>query len=903
MWREETTKDKDIEARRWFPIDVDPLKPDDASKSCATDEEKEKAVKAALRAREYLKDTYDFDSAYGDSGNGAYLFARLDDIPIKHDREVVSAMRALIEELNRQDFADGVTFDIKVTNAARVTRLFGTVNKKGESTDDRPHRLSRLIDVPTNLQPISFDRILSLLPDSGFELERKDRADRTFDMPTFLAEHGFGVLKTKDEDACVRYELDHCPFDVEHNHGEAFVTVFKDNGQPAFNCHHNSCNGYGWRDFMHEIGDPDYSGTPFSHNYSVKNGCLSVTRYVSERRVEKGTDKAVWVRGLETRPLCNFDARIRRIITVDKGYEIEKRYVLVGTTHDGKRLPPIEVKADVFASMWWLVNWHHAHKKSGSGVTDDLRAAIEFLSEDDGYKETTVYARLGWLKHGDDWVFLTNGGALGVDGIKPDVRVELRERFALFNLPAINRERIIDDVKEVIDLFCKAPESEAKSIMTYPELAWAFRAPLQELVVITTTNYLQGKTGLFKTAVQATTQSFFGSGFNAHTLPQSFLTTKNRLEKDAHRAKDVYFLIDDYLPRGSKKGKEAYHMEKDTLFAGQANKASRDRLRSDIEDYDGFVPRCALAANGEDIPAGESTRGRIVFRQVKAGHITPRWLTKVQDVAQSGLFSHVMAAYVQWLAGQMSDLKKSGDVATFQTRKTNEYKTALSSAGVHAQTPGALACYCVGFEWFVRFAEGSGAIDAAEAKELREQCDSILVTVGSAQPEYVHESDPVRQFVRGLATVIISGRAHLCDLNNEAPEGDAGFSDTDGPVTLDPTNLGWRRIESKSEFNEDTLLPQGRRVGWITDENELYLIPAAAYAEVAKMFNDQGITMPYEERRIYQMLKNEGYLTITDEKRVTTTVKIKGSSTRILKLKTSQILFGGYVQTEIEEGD
>jgi len=36
-----------------------------------------------------------------------------------------------------------VEFDRSVKNPGRIFRLYGTVNRKGESTEDRPHRMSK----------------------------------------------------------------------------------------------------------------------------------------------------------------------------------------------------------------------------------------------------------------------------------------------------------------------------------------------------------------------------------------------------------------------------------------------------------------------------------------------------------------------------------------------------------------------------------------------------------------------------------------------------------------------------------------------------------------------------------------------------------------------------------------
>jgi len=59
---------------------------------------------------------------------------------------------------------------------------------------------------------------------------------------------------------------------------------------------------------------------------------------------------------------------------------------------------------------------------AGQGKKDRLREAIQLLSENTS--EHTIYRHFGWRKIGDIWLYLTNSGAIGADGLHEDIEVQ-----------------------------------------------------------------------------------------------------------------------------------------------------------------------------------------------------------------------------------------------------------------------------------------------------------------------------------------------------------------------------------------------------------------------------------------------------------------------------------------------
>jgi hypothetical protein len=135
----EATGDRDIVRRRWLLIDLDPERPSGISSS---DGEKRAAFALARDVYKCLRSEGWPDPIAADSGNGYHLLYRVDLAPA--DGELV---KHVLEALDFRFGGSGVKIDTSVFNPARIVKLYGTVSRKGDSTPERPHRISRIIKV------------------------------------------------------------------------------------------------------------------------------------------------------------------------------------------------------------------------------------------------------------------------------------------------------------------------------------------------------------------------------------------------------------------------------------------------------------------------------------------------------------------------------------------------------------------------------------------------------------------------------------------------------------------------------------------------------------------------------------------------------------------------------------
>jgi len=140
---EHTTADNNILSRRWLPIDLDPVRPAGISSS---DEEHAEAIQRARTIADNMAREWD-RPILADSGNGAHLLYRID---LPNDQEALAFVAGALAELDRRYSDDVVKVDVTSANAARIWKAYGTVARKGDSIPSRPHRLSRIIEAPSD---------------------------------------------------------------------------------------------------------------------------------------------------------------------------------------------------------------------------------------------------------------------------------------------------------------------------------------------------------------------------------------------------------------------------------------------------------------------------------------------------------------------------------------------------------------------------------------------------------------------------------------------------------------------------------------------------------------------------------------------------------------------------------
>jgi len=236
--KDPTSADENVVRRNWFPIDIDAKRPSGIS---ASDSEHEAALAKAERVAAYLASEGWTVPLIGDSGNGAHLLYSID---LPNDNECRDLVKKGLESLALLFDDKSSTIDTGNFNAARIWKLYGTISRKGDNTNARPHRRSRLISVPDEVERISreqLDRLASALrcTTAASAAEPVKPVGQPLDLGRWLRDHSLGIADEKPYQGGVLFNLEECPFSGAHRDG-AFAIQFPSGGIYA-GCHHSSC--------------------------------------------------------------------------------------------------------------------------------------------------------------------------------------------------------------------------------------------------------------------------------------------------------------------------------------------------------------------------------------------------------------------------------------------------------------------------------------------------------------------------------------------------------------------------------------------------------------------------------------------------------------------------------------
>ena len=299
-WAEQTTTDNEIIGRKWFPGDFDPHR---LSGISATEEEKQAGITLAETAEEMLRARYGWPyPLIMDSGNGCYRLFRIalpnDDDAKELVKRVLLGIAALLGPQERvgEPYAD---LDLGMFNAARIIRIPGTRNRKGDNTPDRPHRRAMLYP-PVDECPVavvSLDLLQAVAAQAPEPVRQPTRQTAVaagsnghtpprLDVERWLADRHV-EYRAKDRLGGRGY-LVACPFGTHGAAGESAVWQ-ADSGLLTYECKHSSCVGRQWADYRDAIGkpDPDHYDPPLTRNGTKTRPAASIEPGTKVRAMDR----------------------------------------------------------------------------------------------------------------------------------------------------------------------------------------------------------------------------------------------------------------------------------------------------------------------------------------------------------------------------------------------------------------------------------------------------------------------------------------------------------------------------------------------------------------------------------------------------------------------------------------
>lgn len=260
-WKPVTTGDTDISHFTIFPIDLDSDNPTETS---ASDDELKRSAERAKEIYRVITEDLGLPAVKAMSGNGCHILIYLE--PLEATPENIERFYnsgKIIEHLYKTD--------IKNYNPARCWKLYETTVRKGDNIEERPHRRSRLIEFPDEIQRVPFieleTNLLTIAPEellnpparntkprqkqSQPKGKRLPKLENRDDLETFARE--LGAVPNSEWKSKASYELcrTHCPLCSRDDHGKL---TYGSNGECGYSCHSNTCAGKNFQDLYESRG-------------------------------------------------------------------------------------------------------------------------------------------------------------------------------------------------------------------------------------------------------------------------------------------------------------------------------------------------------------------------------------------------------------------------------------------------------------------------------------------------------------------------------------------------------------------------------------------------------------------------------------------------------------------------
>lgn len=329
-----STSDGDVTERRWIFIDFDPVRP---GKVSATDEEKKLAEEVMKKAGAFLREKGFSAPVVADSGNGWHLMYR---IAMPNTPETKTIIEQFLKVLDMLFSTDAVKVDTAVFNAARITKLYGTMAVKGANTESRPHRRSCITFTPKTMTVTDTGRVKAICEMMPKPVKRMEGSVE-FDVDDFIRRNGLSILKSGTFGDGTKHVLETCPFDDAHGKDSAIIVMRS--GAIVFKCLHNGCANNGWKE-LREKYEP-LSERPQKKEYSppqnpqqkVQKPSVIIPKVIDEKTEEilKRAENLCNVKQLNREHIKTFSTGIR---TLDQQVELVfgKLVVISGVNGSGK---------------------------------------------------------------------------------------------------------------------------------------------------------------------------------------------------------------------------------------------------------------------------------------------------------------------------------------------------------------------------------------------------------------------------------------------------------------------------------------------------------------------------------------------------------------------------------------
>ncbi|MBN2808629.1 MAG: DUF3987 domain-containing protein [Deltaproteobacteria bacterium] len=297
------------------------------------------------------------------SGNG-YHAVFSTNLPVE-DKPLV---RDFLKALNHRFSDDAVKVDTTVYSPSQITKLYGTMTRKGPDTPERPQRRSSIESEPDTIVDITREQLRVVINKWGApkkeqptpatcsnppaKKQNTGQPRTTIDVVAYSQKAGLEIMGTKVEAGSTIHKLKHCVFNPEHQNNDASIIQGAD-GVVFYQCFHNSCQGRIFQEVCKHLNCyPDEWG----------NRTRPFTGQENEATTEEGSSGSYTQSKLEPVPIEVFPPKIQDLIlhmvdcfgTTDE-IVVASLLAISGALIGTKRLLRIKQDWLVHAALYWMI--------------------------------------------------------------------------------------------------------------------------------------------------------------------------------------------------------------------------------------------------------------------------------------------------------------------------------------------------------------------------------------------------------------------------------------------------------------------------------------------------------------------------------------------------------------------
>lgn len=189
----------DVMEVNWLLVDVDPVRACDNQHVPSTDDEQGCSYEVAKAIQKFICDELGGPlPLFATSGNGYHLLWHVD-LPVNEKIEEIAKkfLLALAKKFN----AEGACVDTSTYTIWHLTKVYGTVARKSEATEERPYRYSKILEYPEEVEALPIEilkKVADLAPKGKKEIKKLNK-NSSFnseeDIETLIKEYFIEVIK------------------------------------------------------------------------------------------------------------------------------------------------------------------------------------------------------------------------------------------------------------------------------------------------------------------------------------------------------------------------------------------------------------------------------------------------------------------------------------------------------------------------------------------------------------------------------------------------------------------------------------------------------------------------------------------------------------------------------------